>query len=118
LLFIHFGSRGDKVCGVGGLYYVERERERWLLVVRMTKYSFLFLFFFLLFFVVVLSVFCGADFPPLFLRPLIGINNAFLAWMSDEMDCPSCCTPHNVREGGESGRKNTTKHQQANSQQT
>jgi hypothetical protein len=82
------------------------------------KVFFSFPFLLLVIFCCCFICFLRRRFSPLFLRPLIGINNAFLAWMSDEMDCPSCCTPHNVREGGESGRKNTTKHQQANSQQT
>ena len=81
LLFIHFGSETARHKGDG-------ERERWL-VVRMTSFFFLLLVIFLLLF----YLFSAAPISPLFLRPLIGINNAFLAWMSDEMDCPSCCTP-------------------------
>ena len=55
--------------------------------------------FFFCCFSVLFYLFSAAPiFPPL-LRPLIGINNAFLAWMSNEMDCPSCYSTRREGEG-------------------
>jgi hypothetical protein len=55
--------------------------------------------FFFFCFSVLFYLFSAAPISPPLLRPLIGINNAFLAWMSNEMDCPSCYSTWREGEG-------------------